>query len=126
MLRKVVRFVFQQKPQMVDEHDRPLHIISDGNRHSTRLFPLDVCVCVCVLDQDVCWDHVNVLFIQNPKKINFPIHLPLSEATSSLVFVTFIICLEVARMGPYPTRSGHHLSRSCTSVERGCMFVPLI
>lgn len=66
MLRKVVKFVFQQKPQMVDEHDRPLHIISDGNRHSTRLFPLDVCV--CVLDQDVCWDHVNVLVIQNPKK----------------------------------------------------------
>lgn len=70
MLRKVVRFVFQQKPQMVDEHDRPLHIISDGNRHSTRLFPLDVCV--CVLDQDVCWDHVNVLFIQNPKKNQLP------------------------------------------------------
>lgn len=46
MLRNVVKFVFQQKPQMVDEHDRPLHIISDGNRHSTRLFPLDVCVYV--------------------------------------------------------------------------------
>lgn len=125
MLRKVVRFVFQQKPQMVDEHDRPLHIISDGNRHSTRLFPLDVCVCVSWIRMFVGIMSMFYSF-RIQKKINFPIHLPLSEATSSLVFVTFIICLEVAGMGPYPTRSGHHLSRSCTSVERGCIFVPLI
>ena len=50
MLRKVLRIVFQQKPQMMDEHDRPLHIFSDGKRHSKGSFPLDV----CVLDQDFC------------------------------------------------------------------------
>ena len=70
MLRKVVRFVFQQKPQMVDEHDRPLHIISDGNRHSTRLFPLDMYVCVlgsgCLLGSCQCFIHIYSFRI--PKK----------------------------------------------------------
>ena len=62
MLRKVVRFVFQQKPQMVDEHDRPTPHNLRWQQAQHKIIS-SRCVCVCVLDQDVCWDHVNVLFI---------------------------------------------------------------